>query len=284
MPVNRRSITNILRIWRFVRAFTGDELRRLQDEAVSFAIAGPAACRVALKARMAIGESQAAEYETMGEAVGAGDTLVLDSESAAIQSDAGLKSALDGLARRRPSLRVALASKYPVFRPIVAEQLTREVSQTNAKIAALSALPGIVPFTDWLMPATAAGDLIVLTRNQINLLLEISACYGMSPDPRARLTELIPVIGGAFGWRAIARQLVGLAPAGIGVGVKAAVAYVGTYAVGRAANTYYAGGKTVDMQKIVRDILREGAARSKGLLRLPERLPVQIRRLGKRSA
>ena len=87
----------------------------------------------------------------------------------------------------------------------------------NAKLAVLSALPGVIPFTDVLLPATALGDMVLLTRNQVFLLLRIAAAYGQEVDLRARVRELLPVVGSAFGWRALARELLGLVPGGIGV-------------------------------------------------------------------
>jgi len=56
-----------------------------------------------------------------------------------------------------------------------------------------------------------------------------------------RISELLPVIGSAFGWRAISRELVGFIPA-IGPGVKGSIAYAGTVATGEAARWYYQTG------------------------------------------
>jgi hypothetical protein len=44
--------------------------------------------------------------------------------------------------------------------------------------------------------------------------------------------EIGVIVAGAFGWRAIARELVGKIPLGGGLIPKAAVAYAGTYVVG----------------------------------------------------
>jgi uncharacterized protein (DUF697 family) len=95
------------------------------------------------------------------------------------------------------------------------------------------------------MPLTAAGDMVMLTRNQVLLLLRIAAAYGRDTDLRARARELLPVVGSAFGWRALARELLGLVPGGIGVVVKGAVAYAGTYTVGKGAAIFYSTGRTL---------------------------------------
>jgi uncharacterized protein (DUF697 family) len=265
----RKKIVNLLKIWRIARGLTGGELRRMQAKSVNVSVAGSAQNREALKARLAPTGSSISEYESMQDAARNGEKFTLDADSLDIQTTVGLGRALNSIARRDPSARIALAAKYPAMRPYITEQLTREVSRSNARIAAFSALPGVIPLTDWLMPAASAGDILLLTRNQINLLLEISACYGLPPDPRARLTELVPVVGAAFGWRAIARELVGLVPAGIGVGIKAGVAYAGTYAVGKAADAYYAGCKPVDMRQLYGTALRHVIAEGKNILRRP---------------
>jgi hypothetical protein len=49
----------------------------------------------------------------------------------------------------------------------------------------------------------------------------------------AQKTELGSIIAGAFGWRALARELVGKVPLGGGLIPKAAVAYAGTLVVGK---------------------------------------------------
>ena len=170
----------------------------------------------------------------------------------------------------KPELRLSLARHIPAFRPAVAAQLINEVSWTNAKTAVLSALPGIIPFTDFLMPATALGDMMILTKNQVLLLLQIAAAYGLPVDLRARTRELVPIVGGAFGWRAIARELIGLVPGGIGVVVKGAVAYAGTYTVGKAATIYYSTGQQLTKPRLKRlylDAYRSAADRLKGLWR-----------------
>jgi uncharacterized protein (DUF697 family) len=170
----------------------------------------------------------------------------------------------------RPQIRLSLARHIPAFRPAVAAQLINEVSWVNAKTAVLSALPGIIPLTDFLLPATALGDMMILTRNQVLLLLQIAAAYGLPVDLRARTRELVPIVGGAFGWRAIARELIGLVPGGIGVVVKGAVAYAGTYTVGKAATIYYSTGQSLTKPRLKRlylDAYRSAADRLKGLWR-----------------
>ncbi len=171
---------------------------------------------------------------------------------------------------QHPDLRLSLARHIPAFRPAVAAQLIADASWGNAKIAVVSALPGIIPFTDILLPATAVGDMILLTKNQALLLLRIAAAYGLPVDLKARMRELLPVVGGAFGWRALARELIGLVPGGIGVAVKGSIAYAGTYTVGKAAAIFYSTGQPLSqsrLKQLYRDSLKEALIRVRGLLR-----------------
>ena len=46
-------------------------------------------------------------------------------------------------------------------------------------------------------------------------------------------------MAGAFGWRTVARELVGKIPMGGGILPKAGIAYAGTYVVGASLERYY---------------------------------------------
>ena len=190
-------------------------------------------------------------------------SLTLDAE-ALTASETELATALAGMAAAHPELRVSLARHVPALRPAVATLLINEASKENAKLAMLSALPGVIPFTDFLLPATALGDMILLTKNQGFLLLSLAAAYGKEIDLKARTRELLPVVGSAFGWRTVARQLIGLVPGGVGVAVKGAVAYAGTYTVGKSASLYYSTGQTLSgprLQQLYKDALGQAVAR-----------------------
>ena len=195
------------------------------------------------------------------------------------KSDAELAEALAAIVQAHPELRLSLARHVPAFRSSVVTQLIGEASKENAKLALLSALPGVLPVTDFLLPATAFGDMLLLTKNQGLLLVSIAAAYGRDVDLRARTRELLPVVGSAFGWRAAARQLVGLVPGGIGLVVKGAMAYAGTYTVGRAAAVYYSTGHTLSgprLQQLYKDSLRDAFARVRSLRSRPLTKPAEI--------
>lgn len=167
-----------------------------------------------------------------------------------VESEASLAAELARLVVAHPVIRLALARRIPAFRPAVAAQIIADVSWTNAKIALVSALPGVIPLMDFLLPATALGDMAILTRNQAEMILRLAAAYGLPVNLRARMRELLPVVGGAFGWRAVAREVVGMVPGGIGVVVKGSIAYAGTYSVGKAAVIYYSTGQLISAPRL----------------------------------
>lgn len=127
------------------------------------------------------------------------------------------------LARRLGEAGTALAGRLPVLRDAVVDELIRSASKRNALIAAAIFIPGV--------------DMPVLTLNQIRLVLRIAIAYGQTVDA-ARALELLGVIGAGFGFRTVAREALGAVPV-LGWGVKAAIAYIGTKAIGEAARRYF---------------------------------------------
>lgn len=136
---------------------------------------------------------------------------------------------------------VALAAKAPAFRTTVATKLSFDCAAQSLTVAAVSALADHVPIIGFITGGIAsAGDTIAITGMQLNMLLNIAAAYGKKPE-FARIVELLPVVGGGYGWRALARELSGFIPVA-GVPIKAAIAYAGTLVVGLGAAYYYEHG------------------------------------------
>ena len=65
-------------------------------------------------------------------------------------------------------------------------------------------------------------------------------------DQDRQKAEVASVIAGAFGLRALARELVGKIPFGGGLIPKAAIAYAGTWVVGQSLDRLYGFGTTYD--------------------------------------
>lgn len=159
-----------------------------------------------------------------------------------------------------PGLAVALARRFPLFCEPAVEHLIKEASRVNGQIALLSAIPGVIPVASVFLPPAAVADIVLLTKNQILLLLKIAAALGLSYHTRDRLREIVPVVAGAMGWRSLAREFVGIVPGGVGMLVKGAIAYAGTYVVGRSAYWYWTTGEQLSRkqkERIYRQMLEE---------------------------
>ena len=137
---------------------------------------------------------------------------------------------------------VAVARRLLVLREFCAAKLTRDCSRRSLTIAAASAVLDHVPLAGLIIgPIASAGDMVAITGLQMGLVLQIGACYGRDPDLQ-RVWELLPVVGGGFGWRALSRELSGFIPVA-GIAIKGAIAYAGTMVVGEGVTFYYEHGR-----------------------------------------
>jgi uncharacterized protein (DUF697 family) len=123
------------------------------------------------------------------------------------------------LARRLGGRATALAARLPVLRDAIVDELIRTTARRNASLAAAAWVPGV--------------DMPALTLSQIRLVLRIALAYGKEVDS-SRLPEVVGIVGAGFGFRAVARQLVGRVPIASWA-TRGVVAYAGTMSVGEAA-------------------------------------------------
>lgn len=158
-------------------------------------------------------------------------------------------------------VEVAVGRRLPVLREGIAGRLTLDASMSSLRVAVASALVDHVPVLGLVLGTVAsAGDTLAITGIQAFLLLQIAALYGHDPD-LSRLGELIPVVGGGYGWRALARELSGFIPVA-GVIIKGGIAYAGTLVVGQGAAFYYQNGRPMSSRQM-RSLYEE--ARKKAL-------------------
>lgn len=144
----------------------------------------------------------------------------------------------------RPELAVPLALHVLPFRQEVSRRMIKKVAKENALFALATAIPDILPFLT--LPWAAgefASDTAVLTANQIRLAFLLAAANDRDIGYREQRGEVASIVLGAFGWRALARELVGMIPWGGGLVPKAAIAYAGTRVVGLSLERYYRLGK-----------------------------------------
>jgi uncharacterized protein (DUF697 family) len=139
-------------------------------------------------------------------------------------------------------VEIAVGRRLPPLREAVANKLTRNAATSALWVAGASAVADHVPVLGLVLGAVAsAGDMVAITGIQIVLMVQIGAAYGKDPDVQ-RVWELLPVVGGGFGWRALSRELAGFVPVA-GIAIKAAIAYAGTIVVGEGSAFYYEHGR-----------------------------------------
>jgi uncharacterized protein (DUF697 family) len=142
------------------------------------------------------------------------------------------------IAARAGENSYALAAKLPVLRRAVCEDIVRGFSRQNGLLAAAIFIPG--------------ADLPVLLLNQIRMVFRIAAAHGESID-RERAFELLPVIAAGFGFRAVARSVVGVVPV-VGWAAQGALAFAATRALGEAAIVYFEAGGAKRLEDVLRSV------------------------------
>jgi hypothetical protein len=142
--------------------------------------------------------------------------------------------------KRHPDLNIALARNVYPFREPVARQIVTRISKENALFSLATAIPDIMPYLalPWAI-GEFASDTAVLTANQVRMAFQLAAASDRYISYKEQKGEIVSILLGAFGWRAIARELVGKIPFGAGLIPKAAVAYAGTRVAGFSLERYY---------------------------------------------
>jgi len=146
-----------------------------------------------------------------------------------------LGSSLADILADHPDYELPLAREFPGLRRAVTDRITQAIARENALFAVATALPDVIPnmvelpwvFGEW------ASDTAFLTANQVRMAFLIAAACGEDIGFGAQKGQLLTIALGAFGWRAIARELAGKIPFGGGLVAKGAIAYAGTVLVGK---------------------------------------------------
>ncbi len=170
------------------------------------------------------------------------------------------------IARHREDISLALARLHPVFRRAVVDRAIQAVACENALFAIATALPDVVPNLielPWVL-GEWASDTAFLTANQLRMAFFIAAASGKPVGFGQQKLEILSIGAGAFGWRAIARELTGKIPFGGGLIPKGAIAYAGTYLVGKGLERLHAGqGRLGRSQR--KEIYRQGFEQGKAV-------------------
>jgi len=166
----------------------------------------------------------------------------------------------------RPERRAALARQFPGLRPGFFNEVIGETAKANAGYAFSTGLAEIVPLLN--VPLNIS-DLVVLTKNQLMMSYRIALAAGKDGRPREVIGEILGVIGGGLLFRQAARRLIGLVPV-IGIVPKVAVAYGGTWAIGRAVALWATEGRKVSRERLKR-LSDEGLARGREIAKTMKR-------------
>jgi hypothetical protein len=172
--------------------------------------------------------------------------------------------------RTREDLVLPLARSLYPFRKPAAHRLIRTVAKENALFCLATALPDIVPGITSIPWAVGefGSDAAFLTANQIRMAFYLGAASDRRVGYREQKSEIASIVAGAFGWRALARELIGKVPFGGGLIPKAGIAYAGTFAVGVSLERLYrlGYGFTRDERKAVYEEAYEHGRQIAGML------------------
>lgn len=141
----------------------------------------------------------------------------------------------------RPELMLPLARRFYPFRKRASQKIVRDVAQENALFCLATAIPDVVPSIFSLPWAVGeySSDAIFLTVNQIRMAFLLAAASDRPLGYREQKSEIASIVASSFGWRALARELVGKIPLGGGLVPKAAIAWAGTFALGLSMERLY---------------------------------------------
>ena len=146
--------------------------------------------------------------------------------------------------RAREDLMLPLARNLYPFRKPAVHRIIRAVAKENALFCLATAIPDVVPSLAMIPWAAGefASDTAFLTMNQIRMAFQLAAASDRPLGYREQRSEIASIVAGSFGWRALARELIGKVPFGGGLIPKAAIAYAGTFAVGLSLERLYRMG------------------------------------------
>jgi hypothetical protein len=144
----------------------------------------------------------------------------------------------------RDDLELALARNFYPFRKPVVDRIITSVARENGIFAVASALPNVIPSVLELPWAVGefASDTAFITMNQVRMAFLVAAASDKPVGYDKQMAELISIAAGAFGWRALARELVGFIPLGGGLIPKGAIAFAATYVVGKGLEHFHGVG------------------------------------------
>lgn len=168
---------------------------------------------------------------------------------------------------KNDDLALALARNFHPFRQPVVDRIMFTASRDNALFALVTALPDVIPSIIELPWSVTefASDTAFLTINQIRMAFLIAAASDKPVGYSLQKAEIAGIVTGAFGWRALAREIVGKIPFGGGLIPKGAIAFAGTYVEGLGLDRLHRLGYGLTSEER-RNSYQEAFERGKGLV------------------
>ena len=175
---------------------------------------------------------------------------------------------VEEIVEAREDLRLALAHTFVPFRKPVVDRIVAGIAKENGLFAVVSALPNIVPNILDLPWAVGefASDTAFITLNQVRMAFLIAAACGKKIGLSEQTTEVISIAAGAFGWRALARELAGKIPLGGGLIPKGAIAFAATYVLGKGIERLHEVGRRLTRAEH-RNLYQAAYAQGKGVMK-----------------
>ena len=162
----------------------------------------------------------------------------------------------------REDLMLPLARLFYPFRKKASHRIIKAVAKENALFCLATALPDVVPLLSlpWAV-GEYGSDAVFLTVNQIRMAFLLAAASDRPVGYREQRSEIASIAASSFGWRALARELVGKIPLGGGLIPKAAISWAGTFAVGLSMERLYRVGygfSRVEREAVYVEAFRHG--------------------------
>jgi hypothetical protein len=191
------------------------------------------------------------------------ESSLLAPKSAFLFDPAAPERCIQRVLKKRPELMLPLASRFFPFRKVASNKIVHDVARENALFCLATALPDVVP-TFFSIPWAVgqySSDAIFLTVNQIRMSFLLAAASDRAVGYREQRAEIGSIVASSFGWRALARELVGKIPMGGGLIPKAAIAWAGTFALGLSMERLYRlgyGFSRDERNAVYKDALQHG--------------------------
>jgi hypothetical protein len=158
---------------------------------------------------------------------------------------------VDALLEDHEDMWLPMGRRFPGSRDLVMEKIIWKIARENALFTVATAVPNVVPAFLTLPWAAGefASDTAFLTMNQVRMAFLIAAASDREIGYQSQKTQIGSIVAAAFGWRALARELVSKVPAGGGLVCKGLIAFAGTYAVGKSLERLFRFGRGLTRQE-----------------------------------